>query len=152
MFLYITSSLWFEDVQYDDNSGSKTHAVGKLSPNELGLYDMSGNVWEWCSDRYGAYSSNSLTNPDGPSSGPSRVSRGGSWYNGARGCRVSFRITQLPGQPQRLPGLSACFPQVTGVNPVHPLSISSWLKVKEGRLNKKPTSNINAAITELVEV
>ena len=60
---------------YDSNSGSKTHAVGGKKPNELGIYDMSGNVWEWCWDWYGDYSYYSQTNPKGASSGSYRVHR-----------------------------------------------------------------------------
>ena len=76
---------------YDDNSGSSTHPVGTKSPNELGIYDMSGNVYEWCSDWYGGYSAGAQTNPQGPSSGSRRVLRGGSWYIHAGYCRVSYR-------------------------------------------------------------
>ena len=76
---------------YDGNSGDSTNPVGRKSPNQLGLYDMSGNLLEWCLDYYGSYSSSSQTNPTGPSSGGSRVIRGGSWNGGESYCRVTFR-------------------------------------------------------------
>ena len=83
-------------ARYWDNSGKKTHAVGTKSPNELGIYDMSGNVMEWCSDWYGYYSAGAQTNPQGPSSGSYRVLRGGSWFISARDCRVSDRFNVDP--------------------------------------------------------
>jgi sulfatase modifying factor 1 len=81
---------------YYDNSGSKTHAVGGKQANELGIYDMSGNVWEWCSEWNGNYSSYSETNPTGASSGQSRVLRGGSCYFIAFNCRSANRNGNFP--------------------------------------------------------
>lgn len=81
---------------YNSNSSSTTHDVGQFDPNELGIYDMSGNVWEWCFDWYGSYESGSQTNPFGSSSGTYRVYRGGCWLNSAGECRVSFRSGNTP--------------------------------------------------------
>jgi len=80
-----------EVAWYKDNSGSKTQEVGKKAPNELGIYDMSGNLWEWCSDWFGGYSSSAQTNPYNSTAGSSQVLRGGSCYYSAAYVRVTNR-------------------------------------------------------------
>ncbi|MBQ9585751.1 MAG: formylglycine-generating enzyme family protein [Muribaculaceae bacterium] len=76
---------------YDGNSGRQTHDVATKQPNELGLCDMSGNVWEWCQDWYGNYTEGVQVDPAGPTSGSRRVNRGGSWDFSAGCCRVANR-------------------------------------------------------------
>ena len=93
---YSGGSMIGDVAWYLGNSGSKTHSVKTKKPNELGLYDMSGNVHEWCQDRYGNYSSNAQTNPTGPDSGSYRMFRGGSWNDDARSCRSSYRSFYTP--------------------------------------------------------
>ena len=95
-FKYSGSNTLSDVAWYEDNSSSTTHPVATKAPNELGIYDMSGNVNEWCNDWYGSYTSASQTNPTGPNSGSYRVLRGGSWYSYARGCRVSNRYGSYP--------------------------------------------------------
>ena len=82
---------------YGDNSGFRTHPVGRKAPNAWGLHDMLGNVWEWTQDWYGDYPGGSVTDPRGPVSGSLRVLRGGSWGGYARYCRASFRFFGSPG-------------------------------------------------------
>lgn len=95
-YKYSGSNFVEQVAWYGENSGSTTHPVGTKQPNELGIYDMSGKVWEWCYDWYGSYSSAQQRDPIGASSGSHRVFRGGSWSDDASSCRVADRSSRTP--------------------------------------------------------
>ena len=107
-YKYSGSNTLDDVAWYSGNSDSETHEVGTKSPNELGLYDMRGNVSEWCNDWHGDYSSASQTNPKGPDSGTKRVDRGGGWWHHAGGCRCSYRSCSGPDSGSYDLGLRLC--------------------------------------------
>ena len=94
-----------EVAWYNGNSDGKTHPVGKKMDNELGICDMSGNVYEWCSDCCDDYTTAAVTDPSGPSSAFSRSNRGGSWGNVAADCRCSYRFSNEPAHARNSLGL-----------------------------------------------
>ncbi|MCP4128371.1 MAG: formylglycine-generating enzyme family protein [Gammaproteobacteria bacterium] len=81
---------------YGKNSNRSTRPVGTKKPNGLGIYDMSGNVWEWCQDWHESYTASAVVNPTGADTGSERVLRGGSWGSGARNCRTADRFRDVP--------------------------------------------------------
>ena len=97
---------WF----FNSSSSLSTHPVGTKAPNELGIYDMSGNVSEWCSDWYGSYTASAKNNPTGPAQGSHRILRGGGWAVAANQCRVSHRAFDRPFASANWYGLRLALP------------------------------------------
>ncbi len=95
-YLYSGSNDVNSVAWYYANSDTTTHPVGQKQPNELGIYDMTGNVWEWCHDWFDSYSSTTQTNPKGPAHGKARVVRGSCWYGDFMACRASHRGSGSP--------------------------------------------------------
>ena len=116
---YFGPTISTDQANYDGNytygSGKKgvyrekTTPVGTFPKNAWGLHDMHGNVWEWCQDWYGDYTTSAVVDPQGPNSGESRVLRGGSWFNYPDYCRAAFRYWHEPGFRYKLIGLRVCF-------------------------------------------
>jgi formylglycine-generating enzyme len=94
--VYAGSDMLEQIGWFDGNSDNHTHEVGLLLPNALGLYDMSGNVFEWCNDWYGAYEKKPLKNPTGAKTGALRVLRGGNYFDGPQNCRTAYRSLIRP--------------------------------------------------------
>lgn len=93
-YQYSGSNTLEEVAWYDENSENETHPVKTKNANELGIYDMSGNVWEWCQDSFSIYSNNTQINPTGPERGLLHMHRGGCWRTKVRNCRLSCRRSE----------------------------------------------------------
>ena len=134
-YLYAGSDDVNEVAWYANNSGGKTHAVGTKKPNELGIYDMSGNAWEWCSDWLAPYSAEAQVNPIGPATGEYHVYHGGGWNHGQRYARSSHRRTTTEGYVKSALGLRVAIRET-----VEPEYVDLGLSVKWATFNVGATS------------
>ncbi len=99
-----------EYAWHGDNGGGQTHPVGQTKPNAWGLYDLHGNVWEWCQDWAVPYGKDNAVDPAGPASGDKRGLRGGCWGNNALECRSAIRISYPPASRNHFNGFRAALP------------------------------------------
>ena len=129
-YLYAGSDDVDEVAWYANNSGGKTHAVGTKKPNELGIYDMSGNAWEWCSDWLAPYSAEAQVNPIGPATGEYHVYHGGGWNHGQRYARSSHRRTTTEGYIKSALGLRVAIREK-----IEPEAVDLGLSVKWANFN-----------------
>ena len=129
-YLYAGSDDVDEVAWYANNSGGKTHAVGTKKPNELGIYDMSGNAWEWCSDWLAPYSAEAQVNPIGPATGEYHVYHGGGWNHGQRYARSSHRRTTTEGYIKSVLGLRVAIREK-----IEPEAVDLGLSVKWANFN-----------------
>ncbi len=104
-YKYSGGNMLSQIAWYNENSGGTSHEVGQKAPNELGLYDMSGNIWEWVQDWKGDFTNEEQMNPKGPEEGDERICRGGGWNREHDRCRVSYRGDDLPDLRYRSLGL-----------------------------------------------
>jgi formylglycine-generating enzyme required for sulfatase activity len=138
---------------YDGNSGNTTHPVGQKKANAFGVYDMSGNVWEWCADWYDGkyYASSPQDNPTGPDSGTGRVLRGGGWFDHPVGCRSVRRSRYDPGFRDGRSGFAWFFPsRQLEADPAFPVSKEKMREWNNG--GKELRDEATAAIVQRVNI